>query len=103
MPKQLPINAPVANERKLTGINISIHPFERSVSATFQFSHVAAFADGTKTESPGRLVRCSEEQMGGLLTDELWAAVSALAHGLADAEEAPFPMPAPDQRQKWNP
>jgi hypothetical protein len=86
MAKQLPIKEQTKNERQLVRIEVDIAPFTRTVSAVFVFAENAEFSDGSKESKRSGRVVATEAELGPVLTDENWAAISALAHGLADAQ-----------------
>lgn len=89
MPKDLTFKQITSSQRKLVEITIHANALTREVSAVFQFSNVTTFADDTKEVVLAAQVFANAEQVATILTPELYAAVSAFAHGLADAQETP--------------
>ena len=86
MPKNLPIKTPVSNQRKLVDLRVKIHPLTREVSGEFQFLEVTEFDDGSHEFKGAGIATATEAQLAQFLTDEMWGAVSQLAHGLADEQ-----------------
>ena len=88
MPKELSFKNKTHSTRKLTNISLNIDALSRDVRGTFRFSIVDSFEDGTKEVRTGPMVTATEANLAPFLTDAMWDAVSALAHGLADKRAA---------------
>jgi hypothetical protein len=88
MSKQLPIKTETVRERQLVRLEVDIAPFTRTVSAVFVFAENAEFSDGSKESKRSGRVVATEADVASFLTPENKAAISVLAHGLADAQGA---------------